>query len=690
MAAIFWGFPCVDPLSLRAHCAERGIPHDRWSAKANTFAAGPGPRYGRGWVLLKRKHLDALDSAATDTLVFSGTDAAHVVTLKSIVPVAQECVTPGSGTDPESVYLLEVADRRIHLARKPADRAFNLRKADGTGNYTNTLNSGSAWTWQEAVDALAGDAGLTTPLTLPFTPDGAPANLVYWGHPSALEALCDLLDRLACALCYDPTTDAFTVARLGESSVSRLSAADSAAGGARLWDGYSEQYDRAAVPETIRVRFPRRPVDRTAGSTPYYFVSVATGVAGATAGTVTQIDDDLSALAETGAPSNSAALATRAAERAADWVRKRRYYDQPVLRAWRDFVPSAAGLGGNAVRRVVFDDRAQFQTWVESGYGWEIEDWRPLGGWPVWWPFGASETATPSGADSCGWPAGADADTCIRMTVVSASGRCSGIDTAQSIELAWASGTSDYRSGASDFTGTGSGGTGQVILDLSGATPAATIDNVAGKPLGCSGDGGLLFAFGGTTLCGGTAGTCNNYFVARFDCECCSIAGWEGAGWYCVDGAPLYLTEEDRCDDTITIDSGVYETEAEAEAACPAAPTPSVDACPPSPNASAGQGGTYTVAPGVTHWFLFSGLTAGANYKVTVSSAGRDVVISRTVTDPSGPSPCDGAYFTDTVGSVQCFTINTFSLTGIVLNFTPAAAGSGSSTYTFTLENGAC
>jgi hypothetical protein len=34
----------------------------------------------------------------------------------------------------------------------------------------------------------------------------------------------------------------------------------------------------------------------------------------------------------TGAPSNAAALATRAAERAADWLRERRYYGRPVLR----------------------------------------------------------------------------------------------------------------------------------------------------------------------------------------------------------------------------------------------------------------------------------------------------------------------------------------------------------------------
>lgn len=578
MATLFGGYSCVDPLALRAWCAERNVPHDRWSAKANTFATGPGPRAGRGWVLLKKSALDALGGAADRDLVFSGTDAAHIVTLKSLTPVARECVTPGAEADSGSVYLLEVADRRHHLARKPTDRAFNVTKADGSGSFTNTLNSGTAWTWQQAVDALAGDAGLTTPLTLPFTPDGAPANLVYWGHPSALEALCDLLDRLACALCYDPTTDAFSVARLGSSATSNLATVDTAAGGYRLWDGYSAQYDRAAVPETVRVRFMRRPVDRTTGATPYYTVDVATGVSYAVAGTKVQIDDDMSAKGATGTPTNSAALATRAAERAADWVRKQRYYDGPILRAWRDFIPTAAGLGGNAVRRVVFDDRAQLQTWAESGDGTEIEDWRPLGGWPVWWPWLSPDTSTantPSGADSCGWTAGADTSTCLRMTIVSATGRCSGIDTTQSIELVWD--TDKYKSGATDFTGTGSGGTGQVTLDVSGATPAAVIDGVSGKFMGCSGDGGLLFSFGGSTLCGGTDGTCNNFFVARFDCECCSIANWDGEGWYCVrdagsedDYVATLLNDSQRCNTLIELQAGgPYATEAEAEAACP-------------------------------------------------------------------------------------------------------------------------
>jgi hypothetical protein len=187
------------------------------------------------------------------------------------------------------------------------------------------------------------------------------------------------------------------------------------------------------------------------------------------------------------------------------------------------------------------------------------------------------------------------------MTVVSAQGKCSGIDTTQSIELIWDGGDSRYESGASDFTGTGSGGTGLVTLDVSGAAPTSTIDGVSGKYMGCSGDGGLLFAFGGSVLCGGTAGTCDNYFVVRFDCECCSIAWWDGEGWYCVDGVATYLTEDDRCDDAIVIDSGPYATEELAEADCP--PGITTTCCPDDPVPQTlnwtitGKTGTCSCAP---------------------------------------------------------------------------------------------
>lgn len=583
MPASLGGRSCTDPASLYQYCQQNGIATDRWAGRAGLYATGPGPKPGRGTFLIKLVDLNAITLTADTPLVIVGADAAHTVTIPSVTVLNRECVTPGGPNDPNAVFMVDVADRRHLLGRIPLDKAYNLRKATGTGYYSATLNSGTAWTWQQIVTNITTALGIGT-LTLPFTPDATPENLVYWGHPSALECLCDVLDRLACALTYDPVANTFAAVQLGTAADTYLDAITDP----KVWAGYSASYARAWRPEKVRVRFPRRPVDRTNWNTPFYFVDVTlAATTGVQSGTYVQLDDDLSALAATGTPSNSAALTTRATERAEDWLTKRDFYERRYLVAWRDFVPSASALGGYAVRRVVFDDRGTFQTWAEGGYDGLLEAWRPLGGWPVWWPWLAPDSSTantPSGADSCGWTAGADTSTCMRMTIVSATGKCSAIDTAQSIELAWD--TSAYKSGASDFTGTGSGGTGQVVLDLSGATPAATIDNVSGKFMGCSGDGGLLFAFGGSILCGGTSGTCNNYFVARFDCECCSIANWDGAGWYCVRDAgssdpytATLLTDADRCDTLIELQAGgPYADQASAEVACPPV-TPVTTAC---------------------------------------------------------------------------------------------------------------
>jgi hypothetical protein len=60
---------------------------------------------------------------------------------------------------------------------------------------------------------------------------------------------------------------------------------------------------------------------------------------------------------------------------------------------------------------------------------------------------------------------------------------------------------------------------------------------------------------------------------------CSAPEGYEGPGWYCVRDAgtedpcePVELLDEDKCDDTLVICSGPYETEAEAQAECPVAP----------------------------------------------------------------------------------------------------------------------
>lgn len=198
--------------------------------------------------------------------------------------------------------------------------------------------------------------------------------------------------------------------------------------------------------------------------------------------------------------------------------------------------------------------------------------------------------ATPSGADLSGWAAGLTTTDCVRMTVVRASGACSGVSTTQDINLTWDATDGRWESTSTAFTGTGSGGTGQVTFDNTTPTPTSTIDGEGGVYLGADGAGGLLFAFGGPVLCGGTAALCQNFFVVRFTCDCCPIAGWAGPGWYCVREAgtsdtctPVELLEADRCSTTVEICSGPYANQAAAAAVCPSAITTSCNSGNPLP-----------------------------------------------------------------------------------------------------------
>ncbi len=72
-----------------------------------------------------------------------------------------------------------------------------------------------------------------------------------------------------------------------------------------------------------------------------------------------------------------------------------------------------------------------------------------------------------------------------------------------------------------------------------------------------------------------------NNFTVSLSCECCSIDGWDGPGWYCVqDGTHtvvVELLEADRCNHELVVVSGPYDTEDDAHFACD---PPSTTCCP--------------------------------------------------------------------------------------------------------------
>ncbi len=571
MAMIFGGAPAVDPRTLAADLARRTppVPCDRWLGRAGVFTLPLGREYGSGHLLLRGDALAALDATADHDLVLSGTDTSFVRTLSPITLLHAECVTPGAGTDPAAVYLCKVVDRRYHLKRVPSDWAYNVRTPDGQSYLSATVVSGVAWTWQEIVNDLSTILGIAPP-TLPFTPDGTPESFVFYAPYSAWDALCDVLDRIACAVKYDPEGDSFAIVRLGT--------ADPAAAGAaeelqrdRTWDGYSTEAVRAWRPQKVRVVFDRLPLP-TDGSSPVYTVDVTLAVTpGAPAGTYVQLQDDEVAQGATGPAANAAALASRASERAADWVRKRSLYERPLLRVYRDF-QAAGDFLGSTVGRAAYDDRGLMGTALRAEPDGILEGWRVRAG--PQFPWGVDPTKPPpTGCTGCGWVAPLRAIT--DGIAVSLDGVDTGLVLLSTDGALWTSAAHIFICGTAyqlTFTKGDVSGPALVLLVESGS--GSGIATRAGVR-NCCGCAYAEFWFDKYTLCPGEAapcGPCANVVAIRCAWVYAGTPGWAGAGWYCVrpcgtlgTGTVVDLLAPDP---TLEILSGPWNTQAAALAHC--------------------------------------------------------------------------------------------------------------------------
>ncbi len=363
--------PLLDPKFLRKVCEDHGIPFENWFGKPNSMRIPLGRGPGRGFVLMRKEDLDAIDQTTYHDLQFSGLDA-----FKKIYVVSAECISPGGPDDVGDVFLVELADRRIALEKIPCSAAYNLRAADGSAIITATQNSGTDWTWQQILNDLWTLLGAGSTPTLPFTPDATPENFDY-RNSFAWAAITDFLDRLACAVKYNPFTDVFTIVRLGSADATAASAADNYV---LVWDSKPFDTVPAARPEKVRVLFRRFPSPSDRGNE-YYAVDVTlTATTGTVSGSFVTIYDDLGALGATGTPSNSAALSTRATERANDWLRKHDGFDVPSVQVFDSYETTAINILGSTCGEIAYDDRgAGAKTSVKSQVTRTLENWHPGG-----------------------------------------------------------------------------------------------------------------------------------------------------------------------------------------------------------------------------------------------------------------------------------------------------------------------
>ncbi len=320
--------------------------------KANSYWCPVGPRAGLAHLLMFRKDLAALDGTATHTLKMGDTSFGPLYLVGSFR------LGKGGPEDDNSVHMVKFADRRI-LAERMTDsdlKAYNIRsyankQAYLTGTYK--IDVTTPWTWQTLFDDLWGELpSFGSAPTLPYTPDGTPENFRFIGV-NAWDAIHEILTKIGCTTAYDPIGNTFTVVRLG--SVQAFTAQDFI-----LYDASPIESDVTSIPEKIRVYAhtyyqsygQERDTELATNWSlaPAAFTDVATSVSGAVAGTLVQLWDDLPrVLDEDNSLDNTAAIASRAAEVAANWVQ-----DQQTERKHRTYQGIGTALPGSQIKAVLW------------------------------------------------------------------------------------------------------------------------------------------------------------------------------------------------------------------------------------------------------------------------------------------------------------------------------------------------
>lgn len=315
MGVEYAGQPCVDPLTFHQECVEQQLPTHSWHQKANRFEIPRGEAYGRGYLLMTRESLDAINLDKLHSLEFTDNNGGRI-RLRNIL---FRCATPLNASyanDPTTTYLVEVADVRWLACNpyyaNPVSRHYNYWDMSHalTYNWFNGNVAQGIFQWQDILDDLWWSIGVPelgggawdadhpqpdalipprgfyypfysdpfvappVPLgaqrpnrspVLPFSPQSLlndirpferPESFLFSAMP-AWKAYHTVLRRIDCAFCMNlvrPTRPKIVV--VGERDESLEAARESAMeAGLRIWDGSPIEGTRAKVPAYVAVVF---------------------------------------------------------------------------------------------------------------------------------------------------------------------------------------------------------------------------------------------------------------------------------------------------------------------------------------------------------------------------------------------------------------------------------------------------
>lgn len=339
---------------------------------ANSYRNTIGREPGEAWVLLRSTDVDTIAASSNPVTIrvsvkgAGGLFGLSTIQFNSMYLDWADSIHPYSAsTRSSAIYLCRFVDARQRLKLSAINAQFNMLMRSPTASsvasanayYTESLNSGSLYTWQTLFDtiwAAIPTGGALSP-TLPRTPTAIPVNIALNGV-NAWDAYNDLLERHGMCMSWNPFTASLLPVDMTTFQASKVTTSTSTDYRYMTYQSGERNGLVQVCPESVRVYF--RVIDQWLGeerdtprdtnwlSEAVHEITVATGIAGAGTGTIIPVWDDMPALRNTTSESftNSADLTTRANEIAAGiaaTIYQNRYYAN--CKRWFGYVIESTG-----------------------------------------------------------------------------------------------------------------------------------------------------------------------------------------------------------------------------------------------------------------------------------------------------------------------------------------------------------
>ncbi len=233
-------------------------------ALANALYVGSGIYPARAWTLVRRADYLRLNPYSISLQLTFDDFRNPPLTFTGLTVVQARCVSRGRASDPDSVYLVELTDRRGVIlspwgAQATASK-YNCRApAYPDEYYTGSLQAGvNVYSWSYMVQDLWQQMPLLgTYPGLPGSRSDVPEGWYFPGVP-LLPALGQVLDYLACTIAVDPTAAApYTIVALADGDSAFLGMQSDNAGFLEDSQDYIDA-GSGRVPGSLTIYFHRR------------------------------------------------------------------------------------------------------------------------------------------------------------------------------------------------------------------------------------------------------------------------------------------------------------------------------------------------------------------------------------------------------------------------------------------------